>query len=160
MRPLAAALLVSLLASHAHAQSITVDHAWSRPASAGRVGVAYFTINDADGPDRLTGASSPVADQAQLHETISENGISKMRPMDGVPVEAGKPVLFAPGGYHVMLMGLHQALKPGQSFPLTLTFEHAGPIEVSVAVQAGAHGNPTGTVPGMGAMPGMGGMSH
>ena len=72
----------------------------------------------------------------------------------------GKATL-APGGYHVMLMGLKAPLKEGQSFPLTLTFEHAGKVEVEVMVesmtgQGGGHSMPMGTKPGMGDMPASG----
>jgi hypothetical protein len=46
--------------------------------------------------------------------------------------QAGAKVELKPGGYHVMLMELKQPLKNGDRFPLTLTFEKAGKIEVSV----------------------------
>ncbi len=47
----------------------------------------------------------------------------------------GKPLVFAPGGYHIMLTGLSHALDAGQRFPITLTFAHAGPVTVEVTVQ-------------------------
>jgi periplasmic copper chaperone A len=150
MRTILKALpLVALLApASAYADGITVEHAWSRPALAGRVGVAYFTVTDSGAPDRLTGVTSPLAKQAELHETVTEGNIKKMRPVVGIAVAADKPLLFAPGGYHVMLTGLTQTLKLGETFPLTLTFEHAGAITVTVQVEAGAHGS-EGPMPGM-----------
>ncbi|HKM65217.1 MAG TPA: copper chaperone PCu(A)C [Acidisphaera sp.] len=151
MRYLFKALLLALLfPAAAYADGVTVDHAWSRPALAGRVGVAYFTITDTGAPDRLTGVASPVARQVELHETITDNGIKKMRPVDAVAVGPDKPVLFAPGGYHVMLVGLNQALKAGETFPLTLTFEHAGTVAVTVQVEGSR-----AAAGGMGNMPGM-----
>jgi copper(I)-binding protein len=54
---------------------------------------------------------------------------------DYVEVPAGADLSFAPGGYHVMLMGLKQELKPGDSFPLMLTFEKAGQVTLQVAVK-------------------------
>jgi len=75
--------------------------------------------------DRLTGASTPVAKHVELHETINDNGVMKMRPVDALAVRPDKPVLFAPGGCPVMLVGLNQPLKVGETFPLTLTFDPA-----------------------------------
>ena len=152
--PLLAVLLAPVGAPPAaNAEGVSVEHAWSRPALAGRVGVAYLAITDTGTPDRLTGVSSPIAKRVELHETVDENGVKKMRPVSSIAIGPEKPVLFAPGGYHVMLTGLTQALKPGQTFPLTLTFEHAGAVTVDVNVEAAPHGS--SGMPGMGNMPGM-----
>jgi len=151
MRNLFTALLLALLfPAAAYADGVTVDHAWSRPALAGRVGVAYFAITDSGAPDRLIGVASPVAKQAELHATTTENGIKKMRPVDAIAVAPDKPVLFAPGGYHVMLIGLNQSLKIGETFPLTLIFDHAGAVTVTVHVEGSrAAAGAAGSMPGM-----------
>ena len=132
-----------------------VEHAWAR-ASAGNatVAAAYMTVTDNGRPDRLIGVSTPVAAEAQLHETIDDHGVMKMRLLDGVALEPGKPVTFKPGGYHVMLIGLKSPLKAGDSFPLTLTFEQAHPITVTVKVEAA--GAPA--MGGQGSTPAMEGM--
>jgi copper(I)-binding protein len=116
---------------------ITVDHAWSRatPPNASSA-AAYVTLTDPGQPDILTGASTPVAATAEVHETTNDGGIMKMRPVGPLPLDPGKPVTFAPGGYHIMLTGLKQPLKQGDHFPLTLTFAHAAPVTVQVAVAA------------------------
>jgi hypothetical protein len=67
---------------------------------------------------------------------MSDMGMMKMRPVPGLSVAPGKPVKLAPGGYHIMLMGLKAPLKQGDSFPLTLRFEHAAPMTVTVNVEA------------------------
>ena len=70
--------------------------------------------------------------------------IAKMRPVDSVAIAPGTPVVFQPGGYHVMIMGLKGPLNEGDSFPLTLTFEKAGDVTVHVTVMkkaAQGHGN-------------------
>lgn len=142
--------------SAADASDISLDHVWAR-ASAGNAttGAAYLTVTDNGRPDRLVGASTPIAAMAELHETINDNGVMKMRPVAGIALEPGKPVTFAPGGYHVMLMGLKSPLKAGDSFPLTLTFEHAQPITVTAHVEAVGGGTMDhGTMQGM---PGMSG---
>jgi copper(I)-binding protein len=113
-----------------------VDHPWARAsAGAATTGAAYLTITDHGQPDRLTGASTPVADTAELHESMSDMGTMKMRPVDGLTLAPGTPVKLAPGGYHVMLTGLKAPLKAGDTFPLTLRFEHAPPLTVTIAVE-------------------------
>jgi hypothetical protein len=133
-------LLGQAPAASADQNGITVTDAWSRAAMAGRTGVVYLTITDAGAPDRLTGASSPVATTATLHENIDDHGVMKMRPLAALPVQPGKPVKFSPGGYHIMLEGLKQPLQPGQTFPVTLTFTNAGPVTATATVQKAGGG--------------------
>jgi copper(I)-binding protein len=139
----AALLAAVLFVGPAVAQKgdIQIDHAWSRAAMAGRTGVVFLTINDTGKPDRLVKVASPVAENAELHETIDDHGVMKMRLVAGLAVEPGKPVTLEPGAHHIMLMNLKQALMPGQTVPVTLTFERAGEIKVSAVVEkAGAPG--------------------
>ena len=135
--PLLSALLLPFLIAAGDAPQIQVEHPWARAsAGAAKTGAAYMTITDQGTPDRLTGASTPVADTAELHESMSDMGMMKMRPVPGLPVAPDKPVSLAPGGYHIMLMGLKAPLKQGDSFPFSLRFEHAPPITVTVNVEA------------------------
>ncbi len=113
---------------------IQLEHVWSRATMGGRVGVVYLTITDSGAPDALTGAASPVAAMAELHKSFDDHGIMKMRPVPTLPIAPGHPITLAPGGYHIMLMGLKRDLKPGDSFPITLTFAKAGPITATATV--------------------------
>lgn len=142
MRTLLAALLIALpLGAMADQPGIQVEHAWSRAAVAGHEGVVYLTISNAGKTDELTGASTPVAAMADVHETINDNGVMKMRPVKSLTIDQGKSVTLAPGGYHIMLMNLKQTLKAGESFPITLTFAKAGKITANAMVEkAGASG--------------------
>jgi periplasmic copper chaperone A len=142
--PLAAALALVPAIAFADPAGIQVEHAWSRAMPAGATGVVYLTITDRGAPNALTGASSPVAAMAELHQTINDNGVMKMRPVARLPVAQGKPATLAPGGYHIMLMGLKQALVAGSSFPVTLTFAEGGQLTAMVMVQ-----KPGATMPGM-----------
>jgi periplasmic copper chaperone A len=147
-RILLAALLIGLLPA-AWAQSpgngMSVDHPWSR-ASSSATGVVYLTLaNGSAADDRLVTAATPVADKAEIHESYNDNGVMKMRPIAGVAIKAGGKAVLKPGGLHIMLFGLKQPLAQGQSFPLTLTFEKAGKLEVTVAVEkAGSMGGMKG----------------
>jgi hypothetical protein len=137
---LAAAIILAapLLAPAAWAQTVTVEQPWARAtAERAETAAAYGTLVVTGGADRLTGASTPVAAKAEVHEHIHDNGVMRMRPVaGGIPLEPGKKLTLLPGGYHLMLEGLRQPLKPGESFPLTLTFAHAAPVTVTVAVGA------------------------
>jgi periplasmic copper chaperone A len=135
--------------------SITVEQPWSRATPKGAMtGAVYMTLdNKSDTADRLTGASSDVADKLQIHEMKVENGVMQMREAaDGLSIPAGGSVALKPGSYHVMLIGLKKPLTAGEKFSLTLTFEKAGNISVSVPVQAMGASQDKG---GMGAMGGM-----
>jgi periplasmic copper chaperone A len=127
---------------------VMVHEAWARAsAGAATTGAAYVTLMGGAQPDSLVGVSTPIAANAEPHETINDNGVMKMRPAAEVPIPAHQMVTFAPGGTHVMLMGLKQPLVAGQSFPLTLTFAHAAPITVDVKVRGlgrGTNGSMSG----------------
>jgi copper(I)-binding protein len=115
---------------------VTVHDAWARAsAGAATTGAAYVTLMGGSQPDQLIGASTPVAATAEVHETINDNGVMKMRPLPGLAIPAGGTVTFAPGGTHIMMTGLKQKLTAGQSFPLTLKFAHTAPITVNVQVR-------------------------
>jgi copper(I)-binding protein len=124
--------------------SVEIMVPWARATpGAARNGAAYFTIvNKGKASDRLVAVSTPVAAMAELHRTEDDKGVMKMLPVTSVEVKAGGRAVFKPGGYHVMLMGLKAPLKEGQSFPLTLTFEKAGKLDVTVKVRkVGAMGD-------------------
>jgi periplasmic copper chaperone A len=129
------ALLLLPAISLADPASVQVQHAWSRAMPAGGTGVVYLTVIDNGAADTLTGASSPVADKAELHQTINDNGVMKMRAVRSLSVAPGKPVTLSPDGYHIMLIGLKHALVAGTSFPVTLHFVHAGNVMAMASVQ-------------------------
>lgn len=144
-RVLATLLLLLPATAFADTIAIKVDQVWSRAAMAGHEGVVYLTITNSGPTDTLIGVSTPVAAIADLHRTINDNGVMKMRSVPTLQIEAGKSVTLAPSGYHVMLINLKQTLKQGDSFPVTLTFAKAGTITTTAVVEkAGATSGPTG----------------
>jgi hypothetical protein len=145
---LIAASLIAVAAQAAWAEdakpAIAVTNAWARAMPAGaKTGAAYVTVaNKGSTDDKLLSVSTPVATTAQLHTTIDDNGVMKMRPVSAIDVKPGATVTLKPGGMHLMLMGVKQPLTEGHSFPLTLTFAKAGKIETTVEVKkAGAMGS-------------------
>lgn len=119
--------------------TIVVEKPFSRATPGGaQVGAGYMTItNKGAAADRLVSASSTATDKVQIHEMSMQDNVMKMRELaDGLPVGAGKTVVLALGGYHLMMMGLKSPLKAGDKVPVTLTFEKAGKVEVTLDVQA------------------------
>lgn len=108
------------------------------------VGGGFLTIeNTGAAADRLVSATSPAASNVQIHEMALEGDVMKMRQLeDGVEIPAGETIVLAPGGIHIMFMGLTQAFVEGESVPVTLTFEKAGPVEVLLPVGAAAAAAP------------------
>lgn len=126
-------LAVGARAADAGQGPISVRDAWAR-ASATSNSAAYFTVENLGEADRLTAVSTPRAEKAELHTTIEEGNVMKMRPVDRLDIPAQGSVTLKPQGLHVMLIGLKGPLKAGETLPLTVHFEKAGDIQVSVAV--------------------------
>ncbi len=72
---------------------------------------------------RLVEVRSPVAKVAEIHEMNLVDNVMRMRAVAGIDLPAGKRIALRPGGYHVMLMGLTEQIKDGDTVPLTLTVE-------------------------------------
>ena len=126
--------------------SIVVERAWARATPKGAPnGAAYLTLaNNGSESDRLIDASSPAAENIQFHEEKVENGIAKMSQLEAIEVPPGATVRLKPGGVHLM-MRLKRQLQVGEAFPLTLNFERAGAVEVTITIgRAGAMDDTSG----------------
>ena len=138
-----AVLAASLFAVHARAEDIkagdlVISQAWSRATPNGaKIAGGYLTIeNRGAAPDRLIGGSGDIAGKVEVHEMSMNNGVMTMRPLDkGLAIEPGKTVKLAPGGYHLMMFDLKGPLKQGEKVPVTLQFEKAGNVNLSLDVQ-------------------------
>ena len=134
---LAAALLLLATPVLAASATIQVSKAWARPAAQGGNGAGYAVIaNTGAKPDKLIAAASPVTGRIEIHESMIMSGQAMMhhRP-GGLAIPAGGATVLKPGGFHLMMMGLKRPLKAGEHFPMTLTFQKAGMIEVDFVVQ-------------------------
>ena len=125
--------------------------AWARATPPGAtVGAAYLIVrNNGDQDDSLVSAASEAAESIEVHETVEENGVARMRPLEGAGIPAGGALVMRPGGAHLMLMGLAAPLKEGGSFPLTLNFEKAGTMTIEVQVAPLGADAPPGHVDSM-----------
>jgi len=130
----------SPLACAGAASPITVSHPWFRFLLATIPAGGYMTLHNATGqPVELTAAHSQACSMMMLHKTVSENGQEKMVGVKDVVIPAHGSFAFRPGAYHVMCM--RPTMKPGESVPVTLAFQHLAPLTVEFRVY-GATGRP------------------
>ena len=116
---------------------LVVDGAWVR-ASIGdsKVSAAYFSItNRGESADRFVGAATERAGHTMIHRSVVEDGVMKMRHVGAIEIPPGKSVRLEPGGLHVMLMGVSSPLEIGERISVTLVFERAGEVALSVPVR-------------------------
>lgn len=141
---LIAALTAFLSSSPAAAHDIAVKQAWSRTTPKGaKVAGGYLAIeNRGIQPDRLLSASSSAAAKVEIHQMALQDGIMTMRPLDdGLIIPADATVTLAPGGDHIMFVGLNAPFEEGQRVPVSLNFERAGKIDTTFEVgSVGAKG--------------------
>ena len=119
--------------------SIHISQPWSRATPKGASsGAGYMTItNKGTAPDRVNCVSSNASAQCQIHTMTMENGVMKMRPVEGgLEILPGQTVTLKPGGLHMMLVDLKHPLEAGSSMKATLKFDHAGTIDVEYPVAA------------------------
>lgn len=115
--------------------TLTISDVWARKTRRTTSAAVYLKIHNAsEVGESLLGASSPIANMTMMHLSQETDGIMTMEMQDTVNVPTGETIAFAPGGLHIMLMGLSNPLAEGDTFPLTLSFENAGDITVSVEV--------------------------
>ncbi len=120
------------------AGDLHVSHPWARPTVPGQPsGGAYLSIeNKGKAGDKLISAASPVAKSTEIHTMSMDGNVMKMREVGSIDIKPSEKIAMQPGkGYHIMLIGLSQPLKTDDKIPLTLTFEKAGKLEVSVHVE-------------------------
>jgi len=134
----ACAFAAGAASAHDYAlKSLKIDHPFARatPPGAKVAGVFVAVENTGSQSDRLLSVSTPMAGVAELHQMSVDAGVMRMRGVAALEVRPGETLQLKPGGYHVMLSELRQPLKIGDKFPLTLKFQNAGPVEVSVWVE-------------------------
>ena len=129
--------LVAAIATPA-AAAVEVAQPWSRPAVAGATGAGFMTLaNRSKAADTLVAIESPGARKVEIHRSQMSGGVASMRRVERLSIPAGRAVTFAPGGYHLMFVGLARPLKTGQTLPATLTFASGARIQVAFQVALG-----------------------
>lgn len=126
--------------------NLSFEAQWARPTPpSARTGAVYGVIrNNGSTADRLIGASSPVAERVEMHETAIEGDIARMRPVASVPVPAASIVPIQPGRLHLMLVNLTTQLRRDQSFPITLRFASGTEVTADIPIMTGSRSVPHG----------------
>jgi len=124
---------------------IEIGHPYAKPSLPGTTnGAAYFATleNTGNSADRLLRASTPMATRVELHTmAVDAQGVMRMREIDGIALAPHAKIQMRPGsGMHLMLIGLKEPLKDGARLPMTLDFERAGKVEVTVIVEGDSSG--------------------
>ena len=135
---LAALFAAPACAGEAKVGDLVITQAWSRATPSGaKVAGGYLVIeNKGKTADRLVGGAGEIAGKVEVHEMAMNNGVMTMRPLDkGLTIEPGQTVKLAPGRHHLMMFDLKGQLKQGDKVPVTLEFEKAGKVTVSLDVQ-------------------------
>ena len=124
----------SSLPSHS---TLAIHNAMARPAPlAGGTGAIYFTLhNDTDTAVTLVGAESPAAGAVEIHTTINDNGVMRMRQItEGTEIAPGDSLELTPGAMHLMLIDLVAPLAEGDSVEVTLHFDEADDLVFTAPV--------------------------
>jgi hypothetical protein len=130
--------------------SIHISQPWARATPKGAsTGAAYMAItNNGTASDRVSCVSSDVSAGCQIHTMTMDNGVMKMRPVEGgLEIKPGETVTLHPSSLHIMLTNLKHPLTQGQDVKITLKFDHAGTVEVDspiAGIGAAAPGVPAG----------------
>lgn len=141
MKHLALAFAILALPAAAHevtTESLVIDHPYALETVATAMSSAgYMTItNTGSAPDRLLEVRADFP-RVLLHGTQTDaQGVTRMVPVEGIAIAPGETVTLAPGGMHVMFMGLDgDPFEEGERIPATLVFERAGEIAVEFWVE-------------------------
>ena len=126
------------MAEKTMAGEIAIEHAFSRETLPNQpVAGAFFTLtNSGENADRLIGGSTDIAGRVEIHEMAMDGDVMKMRELEGgLEVPPGETVELKPGGFHIMLFDLKEALVEGEMIKVTLEFAEAGTVTVPVMIQ-------------------------
>jgi copper(I)-binding protein len=137
-----AALLLTSATSFAGGGHMMIHDAWVREAPPNaKMMAGYFSMMNHSGETRkLVGASSKQFKKVEIHKTINEGGVAKMKAQSSVEISTGATVDFKPGGLHLMLMNPKQPLKAGDKVELMLNFNDGEKVAVTAEVKKGMAG--------------------
>ncbi len=139
MKKLILGLCIALAPLVAHSsEHIEVTAPFARASIPGMsMGAAFMQLDNHGKEERLlVEARSDVAKHVEIHNHVKVDGMMRMRQMAHIHVKPGQTKTLQPGGLHIMFMGLHQPLKQGESFDLTLIFDDGSSKTVAIPIKA------------------------
>lgn len=129
--------------------AVAIENGWVRVSeysdhTGGMTGVFATITNNTDTDITLVGGSSDIAPMVEVHEVVMSGGAMTMQKKEGgIVIPAGESVTLEPGGLHVMLMDLKQAILDGDQITLTLDFEGADAQTLTLPAKTSAAGDET-----------------
>ena len=128
-------LVAALAASPAWAQ-MTIENAWARATPPGaKTAAGYMVLRNSGAADRLIGAASPAAERVEMHTTVRDGDIARMREVKNYAIPANDRFELKPGSAHLMLVNPKAPLTAGQKVPVVLKFEKAGEVKTEIVVR-------------------------
>lgn len=120
------------------ASSIEVQDAYVRATPPGLPNsAAFMTVKNTTSSDiAIVKASSSVADAVELHTHDMKNGVMKMYQVPKIDVDHNSHTMLEPGGYHIMLIGLHNPLKKGETVTLTLELSNGETKTITAPIKS------------------------
>jgi copper(I)-binding protein len=131
------ALACSLYATISSAH-IEVSDAYVRGLPPGQPNTAAFMVvlNDTTDDMTLVSVNTTAAKKVEMHRHSHVNGVMQMRQVNAIDIDSGKQFEFKPGGYHIMLIGLHKPLRHGDNVALELNFASGAKVMLTTVVRS------------------------
>ena len=138
MNRLLCCLVLSFAAAAAGAQSLTAEHGWIRSAPPGAPVLAGYVrlSNPGETPLRVVEARSSAFEAIEIHETIEQDGVARMRPVGEIVILPGASVNLEPGGLHLMLMRPRRKLMLGDSVVVDLITDDGEALPLVLGVRS------------------------
>lgn len=112
------------------APALTITDPWVKTAGKGMSAAFGTLVNNTDAEVTVVSAASPLSPKVELHEVVDSAGKMIMRPKEGgIVIPPGGTHRLQPGGDHIMLMGVTEAVKPGAEIPFTLSLKDGKTLE-------------------------------
>ncbi|MGL4601298.1 MAG: copper chaperone PCu(A)C [Plesiomonas sp.] len=136
---LGSTLFSGVLFSAAVQAAVVVANPYARATVANAdISAVFLTLFNSESDERqLVSVSSPLADTTEMHQSSTNTqGVMNMQAVTKIAIPAKGTVILQPGGLHIMLLNLHQALPEGATVPLTLTFDDGQQLNVEAVAKA------------------------
>jgi periplasmic copper chaperone A len=138
---LAACLVLASCGPQSGRQATVEDARITLPAVKGRPGAGYFTAEATALPEAIVAVTAPPPTRIEMHESMTSGTMASMQAIPTAAFASGEPLVFEPGGKHLMLFDIDPAVKPGDTLPLTFRFAKAPPVTVQAEVQGPGGGH-------------------
>jgi len=126
---------LTLVAAASEEAGVSVRDAWVRESPPGVAMMAgYMELRNNTSRRRiLVAASSSAFESVMIHRTIVKGGMAGMVHASQIELAPNASLIFAPGGYHLMLMNPKRTLRTGD--PVVINLEFRGGLVLPVAFE-------------------------